>query len=388
MGVLFPPAGDTASIRTDFSVPTDIHYFNMSYMAPRWYSVKAAAMDALTETASPWTMTSDDFFSGVEALRHSFAKLINASADDIAIMPAVSYGIETATRNLSISRGQTILTLDDQFPSNIYPWHRLATQQNASLKTVRCPQQGDWTEALLDAITEETAIISIPQVHWSDGRSISLKTIGAKARSSGAHLVVDATQSLGAVPLDVEVIKPDFLMAACYKWLLGPYNLCLCYIAPRHQGGEPLEENWVNRKHAADFTRLTDYHDDYAPGARRFDMGERNSPLHIPMMIAALDALHAWTPQTINETIAAQWARWLPAFEKEGFRAPPVASRAGHMLGLHAHRRATADDVAALKEKNIFLSARSGALRISPYLFTSDEDWSALLSALVAHFQN
>ena len=136
--------------------------------------------------------------------------------------------------------GQNIVVLQDQFPSNIYSWHRLAHERGASVVSVPRPEDGNWTPSVLAAITKETAVAALPHCHWTDGTLIDLVAVGRHCRACRSALVVDGTQSLGAMPFAVPEIQPDFLVTTAHKWLLGPYSYGFCYIAPRWQGGIPL----------------------------------------------------------------------------------------------------------------------------------------------------
>ena len=119
--------------------------------------------------------------------------------------------------------------------------------------TVARPQDGDWTRALLRAMTPRTRLASLCPCHWTDGGLIDLVAIRRELDAHDGLLLVDATQSLGAMPLDIKQVRPDFLVAATYKWLLGPNSLGFLYVAAHWQDGQPLEENWVNREAAHDF---------------------------------------------------------------------------------------------------------------------------------------
>ena len=92
------------------------------------------------------------------------------------------------------------------------------------------------------------ALVAVPHCHWTDGTWVDLVKVGARAREVGAVLAVDATQSLGALPLNVAEVQPDYLVAAGYKWLMGPYSQGYLYVAPRHREGQPLELNWITRR--------------------------------------------------------------------------------------------------------------------------------------------
>ena len=147
---------------------------------------------------------------------------------------------------------------------------------------------------MLAALDERVRVISVPNVRWTDGGLIDLKLVGARARELGALFVVDVTQSLGAMPLELSTVRPDFLVATGYKWLLGPFSVAYLWVAPEHRFGMPLEQNWINRSGSEDFARLTDYQDDFQPGARRFDVGQRTNFTLTPMAIAALTQILDW----------------------------------------------------------------------------------------------
>ena len=145
----------------------------------------------------------------------------------------------------------------------------------------------------------------MPQCHWTDGSKVDLERVGERARAVAAGLVIDASQSLGASPLNLDRIQPDFLTAVGYKWLLGPYGLGHLYVAPKwRKSGVPLEQSWIARAGSDDFSRLVDHTDAYRPGARRFDMGESPQFVLAPMAIAALQQILAWGVERIRQTLS------------------------------------------------------------------------------------
>ncbi len=142
------------------------------------------------------------------------AQLVGCSADDIAIVPSASYGIATAARNLPVKKGQSILVLEEQFPSNYYSWQRRAEETGASLKVVPWPEDNDWTAAVLGALTSEVAIAALPHVQWTSGGRLDLVRIGQACRKIGSALVLDLTQSLGALPFSVGSLGEIWRMAS------------------------------------------------------------------------------------------------------------------------------------------------------------------------------
>lgn len=357
-----------------FDIPDEIAYLNCSYMGPLSRAVQAAGVAGVARKAQPWTIHPDDFFSESETARAHFGQLIGADAEGVAIVPSASYGIGVAAANVPASAGQRIVVLAEQFPSNRYPWRDLAERTGASLDTVPRPDDYDWTSALLAAIDERTAVVAVPQCHWSDGSLVDLARVGERARQVGAALVVDATQSAGAYPLDVAAIQPDFLVAATYKWLLGPYSLGFLYVAPHYREGRPLEFNWITRENSEDFPRLVDYRDTYQPGARRFDVGERSNFALMPMAVAALRQLLDWRVENIRETLG----RMTGEIEREALRlglSPvPAGRRVGHMLGIRSPRPLPPDLTARLAAAQVYVSLRGQSIRVSPHVYNNEDD--------------
>ena len=371
-----------ASQRHLFEIPDDIAYLNCAYMSPLMKPVVAASSRGLQRKARPWTVTPQDFFTESEQARGLFGRLIGAPADDVAIVPSASYGIATAAANLPVAAGQEILVLRDQFPSNVYSWRDLAAESGAELRTLQREQDGDWTRVILDAISDRTAIAALPHNHWTDGSLIDLVAVGLKLRSIGAALVLDLTQSLGAMPFPVPDVQPDFMVCACYKWLLGPYSTGFMYVAPKWQQGRALEQGWITRAGAENFARLLDYTDALQPGARRFDMGERSNFALLPGAIKAMEHLLDWTPEAISETLGARTSDIAAKAVKLGLLAPPDGARAPHFLGLRFPDGAPETLVQDMAAQQVYISQRGDSMRVTPHLYNTDADTDRLIHAL------
>jgi len=368
--------------RDAFDVPDDVAYFNCAYMAPMLRAVRQASAAAVAHVARPWQVTADDFFAPPERARTLFARLIGAAPDDVAIVPSASYGVSTAARNLRLARGQAILVLDEEFPSNVYAWQALAKRDGGELRTVRRPADGDWTAAILEALDDRIAIAALPHCHWTDGSFVDLARLAPVLAQRDIRLVLDVTQSLGVMPLDVSRLPIDYLACAAYKWLLGPYSLGFLYAAPAHHGGEPIDYNWITRERSEHFAGLVDYRDGYQPGARRYDMGERASFVLMPMAIAALEQLLTWTPAATAAALAAITARIAGEAAELGFVVAPPALRAPHLLGLRFPAGAPTGLVEQLRARQVFVSLRGQTVRVAPHLHVSPGDVERLLGAL------
>ena len=365
-----------------FDIPPGVSYLNCAYMAPLMCPAVSAGEAGLSRKTHPWEIRPDDFFNQSETLRERAAKLFGSSVDEVAIVSSASYGIATAAINLPIHKGERIVTLDEQFPSNVYPWRRLAEEKGAAITTVPWPKDGNWTAGVLDQLQKGAAIAALPHVQWSSGGVLDLVRIGQACRKNGTALVLDLTQSLGAFPFDATAVQPDFAVAATYKWLLGPYSLGVLYVASKWHGGKPLEENWIQRDNARDFSGLVLYTDGYQPGARRFDMGEHANFALLPAAIAAIEQILKWGVDEISTTsgkLTKQIAR-----EAAELNLPPWPEpyRAPHYLCLRADQQVTGTLSERLRQEKIYISVRGNSIRITPHVYNSEEDVQRLLGVL------
>ncbi len=365
-----------------FDLPEGLTWLNCAYMSPQSHAVSEAGVRAVARKARPWQVRPEDFFGESEALRALFARLVEGDAEGVALVPSVSYGMAMVAANVPVRAGQRLLVLAEEFPSNVYPWRELAQRTGGELVTVPRPADGDWTRAVLAALDERTALVALAHCHWTDGGLVDLARVGERVREVGAVLAVDGTQSVGALPLSVARVRPDFLVCAGYKWLMGPYSLGYLWMAPRWRDGKPLEHNWLVRGGSEDFARLVDYRDDFQPGARRFDVGERSNFALVPMGLAALGQLVEWGVADIQETVRALTRRLALGARSLGLETAPEALRAGHLVGLVRPGGYARDTVARLAGHQVYVSARGSSLRVSPHLYNTEADVDRLLTVL------
>jgi selenocysteine lyase/cysteine desulfurase len=374
--------------RAAFSLPPDVHYLNCAFMSPLPKAVEEAGIRGMLRKRNPSVMDPSHFFEESEEVRRRFAHLVNApDPSSVAILPAVSYGIGVAAANTPVTSGQNIVLLHEQFPGNVYPWRRLAAENGAEIRMVG-PGDSErrgraWNERILDAIDAGTAVVSLAPVHWTDGTFFDLAAIGARARAVGAAFVIDGTQSVGALPFDVEELQPDALIAAGYKWMLGPYSLGVGYFGSRYLEGRPLEETWIGREGSEDFKNLVDYQDAYQPGAVRFDVGERSNFILVPMFLEALGLLLEWRPARIQAYTLTLSQELLEEVEMLGYQVEEKDYRVGHIFGIRMPGELEMDPLRqALQREGVSTSLRGSALRVSPQVYNDGEDVDALLRAL------
>lgn len=372
------------SARHLFDLPHDVTYLNCAYMSPLSRQVAQAGRDGIDAKQRPWEVVPADFFATADRGRTAFARLLGApaTADDVAIVPAASYGMATAAANLPLGPGQRVLVLAEEFPSTILTWRSRAQQAGAELVTIPRPADDDWTAAVLSAIDDRTTVAALPACHWIDGVRLDLAAIRSRLDQVDAALVLDLTQSLGVMPFDLAAVDPDFLVAACYKWLLGPYSIGLLYVAPRRQQGTPLEQHWFGRAGSENFSALLGYPEAFQPGARRYDMGEPANFALIPPAVAAVEQILAWGVANLSETIGAYNAAILSRAEAFGATAVSPRLRAPHYLSLRMpfESASLAEQLAA---ERVYVSIRGGGtLRITPHVYNEAHEIDRLFAVL------
>lgn len=348
-----------------------------------------AGYQAIARKTMPYEILVPDFFEPVSRLKSLFAKLINASNPErIAIVPSVSYGISSVVKNVQIRTGQNVVVVDEIFPSNYYPWRRLTMENGAEIKVVKRPEilEGRgraWNERLLETIDHQTVAVAVPNVHWADGTWFDLAAVRKRANEVGALLIVDGTQSVGAMPFDVAAIQPDALVCGAYKWLLGPYSMGMAYYGERFDNGVPIEESWMNRLGSEHFENLTNYEHAYKPAAHRYNMGENSQFIAVPMLSTALELILEWGVENIQDYCKNLSAPYVERLIGLGFQIEEQAYRGSHLFGLRLPMTVNLESVKkATLQHGVYVSYRAGAMRISPHLYNEGKDFERLLEAV------
>lgn len=369
-------------------MPEDIHYLNCAYMSPMLRSVEEMGVRSIGLKRNPTLIQPKDFFETGEKTKANFGKLVNCPAQQVAIIPAASYGLTAAVNNLPTDNGSTAIVVSDEFPSGYYALEQWCRRNKKTLKTIKAPEilvnRGKvWNQKILNAINIDTAVVLLSSIHWTDGTLFDLKAIGQKCKENNAFLIVDGTQSVGALPIDVMECQIDALVCAGYKWLMGPYATGLAYYSSYFNSGVPLEETWVNRSNARNFSGLTNYVEDYMPGAGRYNVGEYGNFILLPMLNAALEQLLEWGVGNIQGYTEELSKPMICFFSENGFWVEEDEFRAKHLFGVLFPEGIDSQQVLQkLQEKKIYVSVRGKAIRISLHLYNTKEDIEALISVL------
>lgn len=377
-----PKSVSPDTVRPLFDLSDDVVYMNCAAQGPAPRAAADAGRRAVDRKARPWEKERENLTAEMARARELFAGFIGASAADIALSTATSYAVATAANSITLDAGQTVLVLEGQFPSNLYAWQLLAERSGATVDVVPRPADGDWTSAVLDRLGPQTGLVTLPNVHWVDGGVLDLIPIAEATHAQGAALFIDATQSIGVLPLDVARLDPDYVACSAYKWLLSPDQCGYLYVAPRRQHGLPVENNHAGRIGDGPMTLTPGYGARFQPGAKRFDQGAADSMIHMPMAVAAMEQIEAWGLDAIAGGISPVVDRIAEEAESRGWWVPPKAHRSPHFIGLALPQPPAPDLADRLAAENIHVSLRSARVRVAPYLFTLMEEVDTLFRAL------
>lgn len=376
-----------ANQKDKFRIPENVTYLNGAYMSPSLKSVEKVGHEAISQKCFPYEIGAKDFFIHSEHLRKDFAKFIDVpDFQNTAIIPSVSYGMANVANNVKLKSGDEIIIADEQFPSNVYAWQKVAQKNNASIKIIKPPATNEkrgeiWNQKIIDAINNKTKVVTLGPLHWADGTLFNLKAIRQKTKAHNALLIIDGSQSVGALPFSVKEIEPDALIVVAYKWLLGPYSMGMAYYNDSFNDGEPIENNWINRYNSEDFSGLVNYESRYQPKAGRYNMGEYSQFVNTPMFLKSLEQLQEWNPANIQNYChdisrnAIAKLRGLGCFiEEDTFRAK-------HLFGVYLPKHIDLVKLkSSFKENNIYVSFRGEAIRVSCNVYNDKGDFEKLVA--------
>ncbi len=372
-----------------FNIPEGVAYLNCANIAPLMNSAAVAGKEIIDIRQRPYKITREDWFKTVEQLKKNFSQLINCKDfNRIAIIPSVSYGIATVVNNIELNANDEILVVAEQYPSNYYSWKLLAEKSGAKVKVVMPNIQSKyrgriWNQRILEAISPKTKVVALGNVHWADGTFFDLDQISKKTKANEALLIIDGSQSIGALPFDIEQIKPDALFTVGYKWLLGPFSMALGYYGEYFDDGKPLEENWINRKNSKDFENLVNYTDEYGPVAAKYNVGQ-NSNFHlVPILNETIASLNEWNVNNIQSYCKNLARRPIEELQQLGCLVEEDDFRAGHLFGI---RLKSTKDLRTLQElfikNDVYTSLRGSAVRVSVNIYNDENDMDRLVECI------
>jgi selenocysteine lyase/cysteine desulfurase len=377
-----------------FALEEGITYLNGAAYAPMLKTSIEKGTEGIHMKASrPFTINPQSHFDPAERVQKLFARLLNIdNSQRVAIISAVSYGMAVVANNLhrlpDISNKKHIILIQDEFPNNVYAFERVCQQLSLTYLTVAKPETLEnrgqlWNERILNEINRETSMVVVPNIHWIYGVKFNLQAISKRCKEVGALMIVDATQSVGAMDFDVQTIQPDAVICAGYKWLLGPYSIGLAYFGEFFDEGVPVEESWLNRMDSEKFAQLIRYERAYRPFAQRYNAGEYSQFIQLPMLEDALVQILDWGVDTIQQYCQSISQKPLQALINLGCSLESEAYRGHHLLGISLPQGVDNQGFTEqLLSNKIIISNRGVAIRVSPNVYNIEEDMWALVEVL------
>ena len=374
---------DWSALRQEFPITGNYNFQNHAAVAPM--SRRAAdAMRAYATHCEENAYLRGGFYKQADHVRQLCARLIHASPDEVTFVKNTSEGLSMVANGLNWRNGDNVVTTNVEFPANVYPWQAL----QARGVQVRMALEEDGRiplERVLDLIDNRTRLVTISSVQYASGFRTDLAALGEQCQKKGVFLCVDAIQSLGVLPIDVEAMHIDFLSADAHKWMCGPEGIGVFYVRKDVQGHlRPTTIGWASMKGMMDFSRYQfEFHDD----ARRYDSGSYNLA-GVYALGGCVELLLELGMRDIEQRVLALTDRLVAGLRGKGYRV--ISSREkGEASGIvafisdrHDHEQVQRHLEA---EYRLIISTRSGRLRASPHCYNTEKEIDQLVDVLPAH---
>jgi selenocysteine lyase/cysteine desulfurase len=359
-------------------------YFDHAAVAP----ISGPARSAISQWARQAAEMGDTVWPRWERraneVRGTAAGAIGADPTEVALVPNTSTGINLVAEGYPWRDGDNVVTLANEFPSNLYPWMNLASR-GVQTRVLAPDNVGVDLDQIEDACDDRTRIISISWVGFATGWRIDVQQLVERAHRRGILVFLDAIQGLGVFPIDVHAIELDFLAADGHKWMLGPEGAGVFYIRSDHLNLlRPLNVGWNSVENSHDFSR-SEWK--VRPDAARYEGGSRNM-IGVIALGASLDLLCDFGLSKRESLIAdrileinrhtAQRLRTIGAEIKSSLDP----DHASGILSFDLPGR----DLAAARQRclhaGVVLSLRNDWLRVSPHAYVDEQDVDRLIDAL------
>lgn len=368
--------------RSFFPVTQELVYLNHAGVSPVSTRVEEALGRYLAEATRRGAFRYGSFFDAeVERVRGRAAQLLGARPDEIAFVKNTTEGLGLVASGLDWQRGDRILTCDLEYPSNVYPWWSL---RGRGVETIMLRgRDGRLPLASVEEALRDPAVrlLALSSVEFGSGARNDLAALGGLCRERGILFCVDAIQSLGLFPLDVEACGIDFLSADGHKWLLSVEGCGVFYCNRRVLDRlTPRVVGWRSVVESQDYDR---YHLELQPSAGRFEEGTPNTA-GIFALGAAIDLLLEIGIAAVASRVLELTDRLVAGLEARGaqLRSPRLPGEASGIVSFALPGEAPERSAARLRERGIFVVARRGGVRASPHFYNHEAEIDALLGAL------
>jgi selenocysteine lyase/cysteine desulfurase len=327
-----------------------------------------------------WKKTGRAYLDTGLRIKRILANLLKCAPSSIALTHNTSEGMNIVAQGLPLIHGNTVLGFDREYPANVYPWWNLAKRgvNFVRLEPTHSPVDFDTLEAHMD---ESVRVVAVSAVNWCSGFTLDLQRLGKLCRDRDILLVVDIAQALGIVPLHPEATGISAMAGSAWKWLMGPVGVGIFYCCPELL--ERLTLVFVGTDTVVDAGNYLDYDFTPKPDASRFEFSTPNTNDWV-YLLASLELLEEIGFETIRERIIGLNAYLRDRLIKRGYRVLG-SSLQEEQSGILTFTREDMDATVKVHElaaHNIVVSERAGGIRVSPHIFTSEEDLNRLFTHL------
>jgi len=366
------------------------NFFNHAGVSP----LPRAAADAMrryADQAESNVYIGSGWYGDIEKLRALCASLIHAHRDEIAFVKNTSEGLSIVANGIDWQWGDVIVTTNVEYPANVYPWMEVARVHGVKLMMVQERDDSHGRRAVpIEKIFEAASdprcrMITLSHVEYASGQRHDLVRIGEFCREREILFCVDAIQTLGVLPVDVQAMKIDYLSADGHKWMLGPEGAGFFYCSrERIERTRPLMVGWMN---VVDAMNYGDYDYRLKPDAGRFECGTYNVPGLLGFK-ASLDLLSAVGIDAIAPRVKLLTDRLIEKLIAKGYRiiSPREDEQWSGIVSFVSptHDHKTIADTLR-REHQTEIAQRENRLRVSPHFYNSEEQVDRLVDALPAH---
>ena len=364
----------------------DATYLNFAAHAAIPRMALNAVQASVAAKRRPHIVDDHSFFSIARSLRQSLATLIGANQDDIALTSGAGAGLATIAYALKWSAGDEVIIAGGEFPAHYATWKPMEAREGIKVQIAH--PQGEYIQSgdLIAAMTPRTRVISVSQVRFDDGSILDASSLAEACQRNGTLLVLDVSQSCGAVPMDVRSLGADFLVCAGYKYLLSPWGTGFLWMKPQNADFlQPGPYNWLSQD-VESFARLNYVNPRPARTLSRWDAAEASSiyNFNLTVMEASLKFVLNATPTLIhdhNQALISYFFERLP----DGYRlaSPRQASQRGVFGCIEVGSRSITESLyQTLRDERFVVALREGRIRVAPHLLNSTQDMDRLLVSL------
>ncbi len=374
---------DWEALRDEFPITRNYNFQNHAAVAPISRRAAQAAQTYLTQSQDTGYLEGH-FYRHADRVRAQIARLINAKSDEVTFCKNTSEGLSLVANGLSWNNGDNIVTTNVEFPANMYPWMALRPR-GVQVRMVFEEDGRIPLESILQSIDNRTRLVTISSVQFASGFRTDLATLGDYCQSKGVLLCVDAIQSLGAFPIDVNAMNIDFLAADGHKWLCAPEGIGILFVRKELQGHlRPSSIGWLSMKDPFNFNR---YQFEFADSARRYDSGSYNLA-GIFALGGAMELVQEIGVETISKHLLQLSDRLVEMLREKGYRvfSSREPGEGSGIVSFFSDVHAPQPIQSHLQaERRIVIAVRAGRLRASPHVYNSEREIDQLVDALPRH---